>query len=90
MNKLIYLLPIIILAGCSSTRTEFVELPAKVVREKVYINCNVPADLLEKNKININSEDNIKEALEKIAKEYNERGFKLDSIGNIKCIKKGL
>lgn len=90
MNKLTIILVSTILAGCSTTKTEYVELPPKVVKEKVYIDCNVPADLLSKNTIIINEGDSVKQALEKIAKEYNSRGFKLDSIESIDCIKKGL
>lgn len=80
---------LLILTGCSTTKIEYVELPPKVIKEKIYINCEIPSEFLQKNKVNIDKNDTGKEAIKKIAKEYNERGFKLEAIGNIKCIKKG-
>lgn len=91
MKYLISLCCLVVLSGCATTKTkiEYVELPPKVVKEKVYINCEIPAEFLDKNKVNILPEDTGKEAIRKIAKEYNERGFKLEAIENIECIKKG-
>lgn len=89
--KYLISLMVILLSGCATTKTkiEYVELPPKVIKEKVYIDCEIPSEFLKKNKVDILATDTGKEAIKKIAKEYNERGFKLEAIENIACVKKG-
>ncbi len=75
------------ISGCSmTTKTEYVELPPVVQKEYVYIKCNVPAELLEVNDIEIKKEKAI-EVLKKIAKETNDRKRKIETIKSIECIK---
>ncbi len=86
MKTTITAILLILLSGCSTTRTEYVELPPIVQKEYVYLECNVPAELLEVNDIEIKKEKAI-EVLKKIAKETNDRKRKIEAIRSIECIK---
>lgn len=87
MKTILIMISIIMISACSSTtKTEYIELPPVVQKEYVFIECNVPAELLETNDIEIKKEKAI-EVLKKIATETNDRKRKIEAIKGIECIK---
>lgn len=87
MRKItITLIILFFLCGCANqVRTEYVELPPKIIKEYIYIKCKVSKDLLNTNEIEIKQEKAI-EVLKKIAAETNDRKRKIEIIKNIECI----
>jgi len=74
-----------LMSGCTTTRTEYIELEPVIKKEFVFLNCKVPSELLTTNEIKIEKEKAF-EILQKIAKETNDRKRKIELIKSIECI----
>ena len=85
MNKFILITILLFLSGCSTTKTEYIELDPIIKKEYVFIKCKIPKELLTVNNIEIKKEEAIK-ILKKIAEETNDRKRKIEAIKKIDCI----
>lgn len=85
-NIFIIILSVLVFGCASTTKKEYIELPSKIKKEYVYIECNIPEKLLSTNKITI-KEEKLKEFLKKVAIELKSRKQNIEKIKNIDCIK---